>query len=35
MTVTDTQTLAVKNYINPQGTPFQPIQDTTSFPTCP
>ena len=35
MTVIDTQTLVAKNYINPQGTPFQPIQDTASFPTCP
>ena len=32
MTVTDTQTGAVKNYTNPQGTPFQPIQDTDGIP---
>ncbi len=34
MTVTDTQTGAVKTYINPQGTAFQPIQDTSAF-VCP
>jgi hypothetical protein len=34
MTVTDTQTGAVKTYINPQGTAFAPIQDTSAF-TCP
>src|SRR5712692_4935524 len=28
MTVTDTQTGAVRTYINPQGVAFQPIQDT-------
>ena len=30
-TVTDTQTGAVKTYTNPQGTPFQPLQDTSAF----
>jgi hypothetical protein len=35
MTVTDTQTGAVKTYTNPQGTAFQPIQDTSAFFTCP
>jgi hypothetical protein len=30
-TVTDTRTGAVKTYTNPQGTPFQPVQDTTAF----
>jgi photosystem II stability/assembly factor-like uncharacterized protein len=35
MTVTDTQTGAVKTYTNPQGTAFQPIQDTSAFATCP
>ena len=35
LTVTDTQTGAVKTYTNPQGTPFQPIQDTSAFATCP
>jgi hypothetical protein len=33
--VTDTQTGAVKTYINPQGKAFQPIQDTSAFATCP
>src|SRR5262249_19052856 len=32
MTVTDTQTGALKNYQNPQGVAFQPIQDTDGFP---
>ncbi len=35
MTVTDTQTGAVQTYTNPQGTAFQPIQDTSAFATCP
>ena len=35
LTVTDTQTGAVKQYTNPQGTPFAPIQDTSAFSTCP
>jgi hypothetical protein len=35
ITVTDTQTGATKTYINPQGTAFQPIQDTNAFATCP
>jgi len=35
LTVTDTQTGALKTYINPSGTPFQPIQDTSAFATCP
>jgi hypothetical protein len=34
-TVTDTQTGAVKTYVNPQGTAFAPIQDTAAFATCP
>ncbi len=34
MTVTDSQTGTVKSYTNPQGTPFRPIQDTTTFATC-
>jgi len=42
--VTDTQTGAVKSHVNPQaasftdtrtGTPFEPIQDTNAFATCP
>jgi hypothetical protein len=35
ITVTDTETGAIKTYINPQNTPFQPIQDTSAFATCP
>jgi hypothetical protein len=31
ITVTDSVTGAVKSYTNPQGTPFQPIQDTNAF----
>ena len=34
MTITDTQTGAVRTYTNPQVTAFQPIQDTSAFP-CP
>ena len=32
--VTDTATGAVATYINPQGTAFLPIQDTSAFSTC-
>jgi len=32
--VTDTWTGEVRTYTNPQGTSFQPIQDTDAFPTC-
>lgn len=35
LTVTDTKTGAVKTYFNPPNTPFQPIQDTSAFATCP
>jgi len=35
MTVTDTDNGTVKTYNNPQSTPFQPIQDTGAFNTCP
>jgi hypothetical protein len=35
LTVTDTQTGAVKTYDNPQGTAFRPIQDSGAFSTCP
>jgi photosystem II stability/assembly factor-like uncharacterized protein len=35
LTVTDTVTGKVKTYINPQGTPFQPVQDTSAFTACP
>jgi hypothetical protein len=34
LTVTDTQTGAMKTYVNPQSTPFAPLQDTSAFP-CP
>lgn len=33
--VVDTETTAVRHYFNPQVTPFQPVQDTTAFATCP
>ena len=35
LTVTDTTTGATKEYVNPQGTAFQPIQDTGAFAGCP
>ena len=35
ITVTDTQTENVKTYVNPLRTPFEPIQDTDAFATCP
>ena len=35
LTVTDTKTGAVRQYTNNLGTPFQPIQDTSAFSTCP
>jgi hypothetical protein len=35
LTVTDTQTGAVKTYDNPQGTAFRPVQDSSAFATCP
>lgn len=35
ITVTDTETGQVNPYRNPQETPFQPIQDTDAFATCP
>ena len=35
LTVTDTRTGAVKTYDNPAGTPFQTVQDTNAFQTCP
>lgn len=34
ITVTDTQTGAMKTYTNPQGTAFAPVQDTSALP-CP
>jgi len=35
MTVTDTTSGVVRTYTNPQGTAFQPVQDTSAFSTCP
>jgi hypothetical protein len=35
LTVVDSLTGAARNYTNPQSTPFQPIQDTEAFTTCP
>jgi pimeloyl-ACP methyl ester carboxylesterase len=35
LTVTDTLTGASKSYTNPQGTAFQPIQDTNALAVCP
>jgi hypothetical protein len=35
LTITDTQTGAVQSYRNPLNAPFQPIQDTGAFSTCP
>ena len=35
ITVTDTRTGAIRSYTNPQGAPFQPIQDTSAFSSCP
>jgi hypothetical protein len=35
ITVTDTLRGVTKQYANPQGTAFRPIQDTSAFATCP
>ncbi len=35
VTVTDTQSGAMRVYENPQSTPFRPITDTAAFETCP
>jgi hypothetical protein len=35
ITVTDTDTGTVKQYFNPRGKAFAPIQDTAAFATCP
>jgi PKD repeat protein len=35
LTVTDTTTGTPKTYVNPLGTAFVPIQDTSAFSTCP
>jgi hypothetical protein len=32
LTVTDTATGAARRYVNPQGAPFAPVQDTAAFP---
>jgi hypothetical protein len=34
LTVRDTRTGDVKTYRNPQGRPFQPVQDTSAFTSC-
>ena len=34
VTVTDTETGAVRNYINPLGNRFESVQDTDAFATC-
>ena len=33
--VRDTQTGIIRRYDNPLSTPFQPIQDTDAFASCP
>ncbi len=35
LTVRDTVSGAVKTYVNPLGTPYAPVQDTSAFATCP
>jgi Leucine-rich repeat (LRR) protein len=35
VTVTDTANGTVRTYMNPQGTSFRPIQDSSAFATCP
>jgi hypothetical protein len=35
LTVVDGATGATRTYLNPQRTPFQPLQDTRAFPSCP
>ena len=35
LTVTDSATDEVRTYVNPLNSPFQPIQDTEAFATCP
>jgi hypothetical protein len=34
LTVRDSETGKVTSYHNPQGTPYQPVQDTSAFATC-
>ena len=35
MQITDTQRAETQTYTNPLGTPYQPVQDTSAFATCP
>ncbi len=35
LVVTDTQHGTVQSYVNPLGTAYQPVQDTSAFATCP
>jgi PKD repeat protein len=35
LNVVDTQNGTLVQYVNPQGTPFAPVQDTKAFATCP
>jgi glucose/arabinose dehydrogenase len=35
LTVADTEAREVRRYENPRGFPFQPVQDTNAFDTCP
>jgi len=35
ITVTDTQAGRVRQYFNPQGRAFAPVQDVGAFATCP
>jgi hypothetical protein len=35
LTVADTEAREVRRYENPRGMPFQPVQDTDAFDTCP
>ncbi len=34
LTVTDTQTGTIQTCTNPQGTPFEPVQDINAFAAC-
>lgn len=35
ITLTDSRTGAARTYVNPAGTAFRPVEDTTAFPSCP
>ena len=35
ITITDVATGTTRTYMNLEGQPFQPVQDTSAFPTCP